>query len=226
MSGLFITGAGTEIGKTFVTCALAHQLGEADRDVQVLKPVITGYDPANPADSDSGRLLAAVGLTPTDEMVGEISPWRYAAPIAPNMAARLEQRPIDLGAVATFCRDALAEAVGVTLIEGVGGVMAPITDDHTVLDWIAALPCPALLVSGSYLGAISHVLTAAAVLESRGIVLAGVVISESPDNPVPLAETVACVARLLPRARIVAVPRLRSYRDAPDLLGFLDQHQP
>ena len=66
-----------------------------------------------------------------------------------------------------------------TLIEGIGGVMAPLDARHTVLDWIAALGAPALLVVGSYLGTLSHSLTAAAALRQRGVALLGVVVSES-----------------------------------------------
>lgn len=222
MSGLFITGAGTEIGKTFITCALAHQLQRQGRAVRVLKPVITGYDRARPQDSDSGKLLEALRVAPSDDNVAEISPWRYETPVAPSMAARIEQRAIDLGEVVQFCRAALEDRETVTLIEGVGGVMAPITETSTVIDWMTALDCPALLVSGSYLGAISHALTAAAVLAERKVKLIGVVVSESENSSVPLDETTRAIGQLLPGQHVFGVPRVPSYRDAPDLLRFIE----
>jgi dethiobiotin synthetase len=221
VSGFFITGAGTEIGKTFVTCALIHQLRRDGHTVRALKPVISGYDPKNPGESDSGKILMALGETATDGRVATISPWRYLTPMAPNMAARREGHPVHLEELVAFCRDALRAADTVTLIEGVGGVMAPITDDETVLDWMTALACPALLVTGSYLGAISHTLTAVTTLETRGIPLAGVVLSESADSSVPLDETVSVIARLLPKCTILVVPRLASFADAPDLTRLL-----
>lgn len=222
MSGLFITGAGTEIGKTFITCALAHQLQRQGRAVQVLKPIITGYDPDRPQDSDSGKLLEALRVPPTDENVAEISPWRYETPVAPSMAARIEERAIDLGEVVQFCRAALDDRETFTLIEGVGGVMAPITETSTVVDWMMELDCPALLVGGNYLGAISHALTAAAVLVERKVNLIGVVVSESENSTVPLKETTHAIGQLLPGQHVFGVPRVPSYRDVPDLLHFID----
>jgi dethiobiotin synthetase len=222
MSGLFITGAGTEIGKTFITCALADQLQKQGRAVQVFKPIITGYNPDRPQDSDSGKLLETLRVPPTDDNVAEISPWRYETPVAPSMAARIEERAIDLGEVVAFCREALEDENTFTLIEGVGGVMAPITETSTVVDWMMELGCPALLVSGSYLGAISHALTAASVLAERKVNLIGVVVSESNHNPVPLKETTASIGQLLPGQHVTGVPRVPSYRDAPDLLHFIE----
>ena len=75
------------------------------------------------------------------------------------------------------------------LIEGVGGAMVPLDDRHTVADWIGALAMPVLLVGGSYLGALSHMLTALAALRDARI--AAVVINETPGSSVELADTVA-----------------------------------
>ena len=79
-----------------------------------------------------------------------MSPWRFAAPLSPDMAASRERRSIPFDALVAHCR-AASERRGVTLIEGIGGVMTPLDAEHTVLDWIAALGAPALLVVGSYL---------------------------------------------------------------------------
>jgi dethiobiotin synthetase len=222
--GIFVTGAGTEIGKTLIASALVHQLVSKRELVRVLKPVISGFDPTQPEDSDSGRLLTAAGITVTKEAIAGTSPWRFAEPIAPNMAANRAGTPIDLDAVVAFCLAGTA-GDGITVIEGVGGVMAPVTDEATVLDWMAALGQPAVLVSGSYLGAISHTLTAAAALIDRAVPISGVVVSESPDQPVPLAETSATVAGFLPHLPVIAVPRIpegpRPWEAVPDLMALV-----
>ena len=223
--GVFITGAGTEIGKTLVAAALVHQLKAGGREVRVLKPIISGFDPDLPEDSDTGLLLTAAGLPVTAEQVVDASPWRYSAPIAPNMAATRAGAPIDLDAVVARCRAALADD-GFTVIEGVGGVMAPVTDEATVLDWLAALEAPAILVSGSYLGSISHLLTAASAMIERAVPISGVVVSESRDQPVPLAETCATIAGFLPHLPVLAIPRLapadRPWEAVPDLTALVD----
>ena len=97
---------------------------------------------------------------------------------------------------------------GLLLIEGAGGVMTPIDDTHTGLDLIARLGCPVILVTGSYLGALSHTLTALAAIRGRGIVAKGIVVSESEDD-VGLTDTVESLGQFagadIPRVRSAAI---------------------
>ena len=226
MSTLFVTATGTEIGKTLVTAALCHELRAAGRQARALKPVLSGYDPAALAESDPGVLLASLGEAVTEEAVAEITPWRFAAPLSPDMAAAREGRRLDLADIVGFCRNVGGDPL---LIEGIGGAMVPLDERHTVLDWIAALGAPALVVAGSYLGTISHTLTTLAAIRGRGIPVAGLVISESPESPVPLAETAEAIDRHAGPLPTVLVPRLPAgpapWRKVPPLarpLGLLD----
>jgi len=208
MSAFFVTGSGTEIGKTFVTAALIHELSRRGRRVTALKPVASGFDPARPAESDPGALLTALGEAATGEALDRIAPWRFRAPLSPDMAARREDRAIDFAVLVQHSRDAIAAAPDTLLIEGVGGVMAPLDDRHTVLDWIAALRLPAIVIGGSYLGAISHALTALAALRQRDIALAALVVNETPQSSVALNETAATIARFAGDLPVFVVPRL------------------
>ena len=205
MTTLFVTASGTDVGKTFVMLKLIDELRTAGRRVHALKPVASGFDAASVAASDTGLLLRAQGLPLDTRHLDAVSPWRLAAPLSPNMAAARERRAVPFGALVDFCR-ASSEA-DITLIEGIGGVMVPLDDTHTVLDWIAAVGAPALLVVGSYLGTLSHSLTAARALESRDIDIAGVVVNESLEQPVPAEETAATLARFVAPARVRVLPR-------------------
>lgn len=209
MTAVFVTSSGTGIGKTFVTLQLAAELAAAGRRVRALKPVASGFDAARPEDSDSALLLQAQGLEATAANLDAVSPWRFSAPLSPDMAAAREGRSIPFDALVAFCRTAI-ERGGDTLIEGVGGVMVPLDARHTVLDWIAALRVPALLVVGSYLGTLSHSLTAAAALQRREVPLLGVVVSESAEQPVAAAETAATLARFVAPAPVLVLPRAGS----------------
>jgi len=220
MTALFITATGTGIGKTLVTCLLARQLRAAGRRVRALKPLITGFVRETIGDSDSAQILAALGEPPTEANIAAISPWRFAAPLSPDMAAAREGRALDVAGIAGFCRAADAPET-ILLVEGIGGVMVPIAGRQTVRDLIAAIGCPAVLVAGSYLGTLSHTLTAVEALAGSGIALAGIVVSESAESPVPLAETVATVKRLVAPAPVTGLPRLGEGATAPDLAGFL-----
>jgi dethiobiotin synthetase len=205
MTTIFVTSSGTGIGKTFVTLRLIAELEAAGRRVLALKPVASGFDAAAP-DSDSALLLRAQRLDATRSNLDLVSPWRFAAPLSPDMAAARERRSIPFDALVAHCRTAAARA-DVTLIEGIGGVMVPLDTRHTVLDWIDALGAPALLVVGSYLGTLSHGLTAAAALRRRNVELLGVVVSESAEQPAPAEETAATLARFVAPAAVHVVPR-------------------
>ncbi len=203
MRTLFVTASGTEIGKTLIVTILAHQIRNRGKSVRALKPVVTGLTPETVAKSDTALILQSLGDAVTPETVEAVSPWRFAEPLSPDMAAAREGRRIDLDAVVEFCRDAERGDQDVLLIEGVGGVMAPLTASESVLDWMAALNVQTLLVVGSYLGTISHTLTA-----GRGLTPDAVIVSESPQSPVPPAETKATLARFLGDLPIVLLPRL------------------
>lgn len=193
---LFVAGAGTEIGKTYVTAALTRRLRERG-PVLALKPLASGVAPvSHPAfgESDTAKLLDAQGLAVTEDTVASCSPWRFAAPLAPNQAAALEGHSLHLDEIIGWCRSRVASSPHPVVIEGVGGLMSPITDEATGLDWIEALAIPVMLVSGSYLGSISHALTAAEVLRLRGQVAKAVVVSESEGAPTP-PQTVASEIR-------------------------------
>lgn len=208
MSAHFITATGTDIGKTFVARGLIGALRARGRPVEALKPVVTGFEPSEAAGTDSGLLLAALGRPVTPENLARVSPWRFALPLAPDMAAARENRRLDYGEMVEFCRTAMAGSHDALLIEGVGGVMSPVHPDHTVLDWMAALGLPLILVAGSYLGTISHTLTALDAVARRGLVVASLVISESADSPVKLGETREAIAHFAPEIDIVALPRI------------------
>lgn len=206
MRGAFVSASGTDIGKTFVMAGLIRALRRAGRPATALKPVASGFDPERPQDSDAAVLLAALGRPITAEAIAAISPWRFRAALSPDMAAQREGRTIDFAALVAFCR-AAAGGGDFVLIEGVGGVMVPLDDRHTVLDWMAALSLPIVLVAGSYLGTISHTLTALDVLIHRRLQVAALLICETEASPVPLGETAEAIARFHPGAEIIVLPR-------------------
>jgi dethiobiotin synthetase len=207
VSTLFVSGAGTEVGKTFVTTILINEIRRAGKTCRVIKPVISGFDEGNPNDSDTGLILKALGRDVTRNSVDEISPWRFRDPVSPDMAAAHEGRSLYVKEIAHFCR-ANAETDSIRIIEGVGGVMVPLTDRETVLDLMVDVAAPVLLVVGSYLGTLSHTLTALQAVQSRGLTIAGIVISESIESPVSLSETQAALSRFTGEVPIIALPRL------------------
>lgn len=192
MAGLFLTATGTGIGKTLLAEHLIARERAAGRPVRALKPVISGYRAEDP-ESDTARILRALGGEMRAE---EISPWRFAAPLSPDMAAAREGRSIDFAGLTGWCK-ARMSGPGLTLIEGVGGAFVPLDPEHLVADWIAALGCPFLLAVGGYLGTLSHTLACVEALAARRLVPASVILCPSPEMPVPVEETAAALAARL-----------------------------
>jgi len=212
MSAYFVTATGTDIGKTFVTAGLIRHLRAEEKAVSALKPVVSGFDDATRDASDPGQLLAALGGTVTDEAFARMSPWRFAAPLSPDMAAAREGRQIEFDALVKMCREAVAAHTdtGTLFIEGVGGIMVPLDSQHTVLDWMRALELPLILVAGSYLGSISHTLTALGMIAQARLKVAALVINESVGDAVPVDDTISTIRRFAPGIVIASIARLRS----------------
>ena len=194
MSAAFITGTGTDVGKTFVCAGLIRYFRGIGHPVSALKPLVSGFDPAEFSGSDPAVLIEALGREVKPEELSRVSPWRFRAPLSPDMAARIENRAIDFQAVVDFCRAAIAGTDGSVLIEGIGGIMVPLDARHTVLDLMISLKEPLLLVAGSYLGTLSHVLSAQDVILRHALDLRAIVVSESDGAAPPLDETLATLA--------------------------------
>jgi dethiobiotin synthetase len=208
MSGLFVTATGTDIGKTFVTAGLARYLRSTGCIVHALKPVLTGFDENDWQISDPAVLLDALGGPVTLQDIERISPWRFAAPVSPDLAAQREGRAIAFEEVVAFCRAEIDRHPGTVLIEGIGGIMVPLDVHHTVLDWMAALRAPIILVAGSYVGTISHTLTALEALTRRSLDVRAVAVSESAGSAASLAETLSTISRFAAEVEVLGIPRL------------------
>ncbi|MBC26132.1 MAG: dethiobiotin synthase [Rhodospirillaceae bacterium] len=222
MKKFFITSTGTEIGKTVVTTTLAWQARKEGKRVRVLKPVISGFDEETCNESDTAQILQCLDIEQTQASIESISPWRFKAPLSPDMAAAREGTPLEFNSIINFCQEKETESNDLLLIEGVGGLMVPLTDSRTVLDWIKALGYPVIIVVGSYLGTISHTLTTVETAQKFGLNVASIVISESENSPVPIHETANAIKRFLTKIPILELPRLAPsstpWQEAPELI--------
>jgi dethiobiotin synthetase len=215
MTAIFVTATGTDIGKTFVAAGLISALRQQGRAVEALKPVMTGYTAETAAASDAGVLLAALGRPVNDETVADIAPWRFEAPVSPDMAAYRERREVPFNRLVDFCRERIAARKDVLLIEGVGGVMVPLDDTHTVLDWMVALRVPAILIAGSYLGTISHTLTAFDVLNRNEVEVRAIVVNESEGSIVSRMGTMQSIGKFVRGTWVATLRRLPTGESDP-----------
>lgn len=185
--GLFISGTGSDVGKTYVTALLARHLCEKGWRVGVYKPVASGcrMEQGRLVSDDAVRLWEAAGKPATPE---DVAPQRFAAPLAPHLAAKLEGKQVD----SDFLRRGIefwADRCNVVLVEGAGGLLSPLSPSDYAADIAADLGYPVLLVADNSLGVIHQVL--ASVLAANGLhgglPLAGIVLNRKHPPPEDLS---------------------------------------
>ena len=197
MTGLFITGTDTGIGKTLVGCGLAAAWTARDKRVGVLKPAETGCTERNGAlyPDDAVRLAGFSGLTADGPDDWErLCPYRFPLPVAPSVAARQVGVRIEPERLVQRFSD-VAEYHDVTIVEGAGGLLVPLVGRYSFADLARDLAIPVLVVVGSKLGALNHALLTLDCIRTRGLPLAGYVLNhpnaESDDAAMTNAETLA-----------------------------------
>ncbi len=178
--GVFLTGTDTRVGKTVATAALAVALRRTGAGVGVMKPVETGSardDTASVSDAHRLRTLCA-----PQENMALLNPYCFPAPVAPAEAARIAHTRIELPVILEAYR-ALADRHEYMLVEGVGGVLVPLTQTEDVRSLIALLGLPCLVVSRTGLGAINHTRLTLMGLRQSGIPVAGVLLNHTDADP-------------------------------------------
>lgn len=178
MHSLLITGTDTDIGKTIVAAALAKAWRGSGLDVGVLKPFACG------SHFDAQLLMAASQCGDPEDLV---NPQYFDTPLASNIAAKLEQREVDLDTAANALETLKAKHEWL-IVEGLGGALAPITDEVAIADWAAQHDLPALVVSRTDLGMLNHTRMTIEALQSRGVPVIGVVLNRLHGGKMSIAE--------------------------------------
>jgi dethiobiotin synthetase len=189
-AGVFVTGTGTEVGKTVVAAVLAHTLATAGKRVAVFKPAVTGLE-ESPVDSDHELLRVAAGSTQSD---GEIAPYRYGVPASPHLAAAMAGGEIEPARLLEAARAAASEAEAL-VCEGVGGLLVPLTgrvalpagdgvdQPYLVRDLAVDLGYPLVIAASPGLGTINHTLLTIEAARAAALEVAAVVLTPWPGEP-------------------------------------------
>jgi len=191
---LFLTGTGTGVGKTFVAIELLYWLRAHGIRAAGMKPICCGDR------EDARRLLAA-----SAEGISELNPVWLQSPVAPSVAAQIEQVEIDLGKIQNCFRN-LSERFDTVIVEGVGGWLVPMTADLFVGDFAKQLDLPVAIVAENRLGCLNHILLTLESVQRRGLVCAGVIL-KSANGPTDLAQSTneTELRRLLASVNLVVI---------------------
>ena len=184
--GIFITGTDTGVGKTFVAVGLINALKEKGFNVCPMKPVETGCrtKKGKLIPEDTMSLIRASGIK---EAIDVINPYRFKHPLAPSVAAELERKSIKKEKIFS-AYNYLSKKYDITIVEGAGGIMAPLYKKYLFLDFISALNLPIIIVSRPGLGTINHTLLTISAAKGRGVNVIGVVINYAAKAKTGIAE--------------------------------------
>ena len=214
MRGVFVTGTGTEVGKTVVAAVLARAQAAQGYSVAVFKPAVSGLDEytasreagwAGAAGAPDHELLRlASGSAQSDD---EIAPYRYGPAVSPHLAAELADVPIDPDRVREAAR-AAAAAADLLVCEGVGGFLVPLTPDYLVRDLARDLAVPVVIVASPGLGTINHTLLTLEAVRGAGLEVGAVVLDPWPEDPSAMEESNRETIASLGGAPVRTLPRL------------------
>jgi dethiobiotin synthetase len=196
-----VTGTDTGVGKTWAGRALAMALRKAGRTVVAIKPVESGCS-GEPSHLEDGALLAAA----TGQTEPRQALRRFRAPVAPALAADSEGGSLDLDELAAEIEQASKHA-DLLLLEGAGGVLAPLAWDWSALDLARLFEASALVVGSDRLGVVNHTLLTLSALDLAGIRVAGVVLTAPATPDASTGQNAGAIARLSGIERVRAAPR-------------------
>lgn len=191
VDGVFVTGTGTEVGKTVVAAAIARTQAVEGKRVAVFKPAVTGLDEGT--ETDHALLRRASGSSQSDE---EIAPYRYGPPASPHLAAALAGEEIDPERLRQAAR-AAAKSADAIVCEGVGGLLVPLSPTYLVRDLATDLGYPLVVVAAPGLGTINHTLLTLEAARAADLEVATIVLTPWPEGPTEIEtsnrETIAAL---------------------------------
>jgi dethiobiotin synthetase len=211
--GFFVTGTGTEVGKTVVAAVLANDLRRQGSTVAVFKPAVTGLD--EPGETDHALLRRAAGSQQSDE---EIAPYRYGPPASPHLAAAQADEEIDPERLRSSARSAAAGA-DVLVCEGVGGLLVPLSwrlgvatrnkiANYLVRDLAGDLELPIIVAASPGLGTINHTLLTLESARAVGLSVAAVVVTPWPGEPGAIERSNLETIESLGEVTVLTLPQL------------------
>lgn len=202
MRGVFVTGTGTEVGKTVVAAVVARTLAEEGKRVAVFKPAVTGLDEGG--EPDHALLRRAAGWEQSEE---EIAPYRYGPPMSPHLAAELAGEEIDPERLRASVQ-AAADGADALVCEGVGGLLVPLAAGYLVRDLAAELGLPLLVAASPGLGTINHTLLTIEAARAAGLTVAAVVLTPWPERPSAIERSNRETIAALGGVRVETLPEL------------------
>lgn len=175
---LFISGIDTDAGKSYATGWLANQIAAQGESVITQKLVQTGCHDMS-EDIEIHRRIMGTGLLPADRL-HITAPLIFSYPCSPELAARIDNRELNLG-LADEATETLLKEYSHVLIEGAGGLMVPLKGDYLAIDYARERELPVVLITNGRLGSINHTLLSLSAISHAGLRLFAVIYNDYFD---------------------------------------------
>lgn len=201
--GLFVTGTDTGVGKSVLAAAICAALAARGERVAAFKPAVTGLEEGTREwPHDHELLAAAAGRWQEPD---EVAPYRFGPPLSPHLAAELEGTLIEPAILVDRARAAAAPADAL-VVEGVGGLMVPLTSGYLVRDLAVELGLPVVIAARTGLGTISHILLTIEAARAAGLRVAGVAMTPWPEDPARIERSNHDTVERLSGAGVAGLP--------------------
>ena len=188
---IFISSTGTDIGKTYCTVKIIREFINRGLELNVYKPILSGFDKFKIYESDSYKLLEPFlkNINITD--IKAITPWLFKHPLAPSIAASKENKSLKYEEVLNWCLEKINKSNQntVNIFEGAGGIFVPIEGKKTIFDLIIDTKSDVILIVGNYLGSVSHTISAIKNLENMKIKVVNILLNENQDTHIDINDT-------------------------------------
>ena len=207
MTGYFITGTDTGVGKSLVTAALLYAAVERGFRAAGMKPVAAGavWTGTHWYNEDVAMITAAGNVALPPELV---CPYVLQEAAAPHIAAALENVRFDLAHMQD-CLERIRQQADIVCVEGVGGFCVPLTEQQDTADLAVHFGLPVILVVGMRLGCINHSLLTVEAIRARGLTLAGWVANQIDPDMTHVAANLAALAARIPAPLLGHIPHIR-----------------
>jgi len=215
MKSLFVTGNDTDVGKTCVTASIVKNLRDMDIDVGVMKPFASGYKKnSNSLSQDVEILMKYSG---SHDPIDLVNPYFFEIPTSPYDASKILARKISTQKVID-AYDRLLSSHDLVIVEGIGGLMTPITQNYFVSNLISELDIDTIIVTGSKLGTVNHTLLTYEHCKQMHLKLKGFVINQTEPNGYELSNLKQQIMELTNQIVYCTIPYHKNF----DLSLYVD----
>ena len=219
MNSFFVTGTDTDVGKTCVSASIAKHLRDIDVDVGVMKPFASGYKASSNSVSEDVEIL--MKYSEVTDPIDLVNPYYFEIPTSPYDACKQLNLEIDISKVIESYKQ-LTSIHDVVIVEGIGGIMTPISKNYFVSDLISDLQLESIIVTGSKIGTVNHLMLTYEHARQKNLKLKGFLVNQNVSDGYELSNLKHQIFGLTGNKVFGAIPFQKSFNIESYVKNFLN----